>query len=129
MNIFYGLYFFCYCKICNNDILILFTAGSNSIKIVDLIVPRVIQNGSRSSVVLDCEYKYEPFEKQGLVVKWFFNHNPEAVYQWIPGKPAKSLGVLRVSNHFLKHYLKIFPLTGIGRSMKMNHLKDYNGSN
>ncbi|KAK8389672.1 hypothetical protein O3P69_008983 [Scylla paramamosain] len=63
--------------------------------IVDLVVPEVVLNGSRSSVVLDCVYRYERYEQAGLVVKWFWNHEPEAVYQWIPGKKPVALGLLK----------------------------------
>ncbi|XP_071532341.1 uncharacterized protein [Panulirus ornatus] len=69
--------------------------GCRGVHIVDLVVPDVIQNGSRSSVVLDCVYRYENYEQEGLVVKWFWNHEPEAVYQWIPGKRPEAMGLLK----------------------------------
>ena len=59
-------------------------------------MPEVVLNGSRSSVLLDCVYRYERYEEAGLVVKWFWNHEPEAVYQWIPGKKPVAMGVLKV---------------------------------
>ncbi|XP_063874550.1 uncharacterized protein LOC135107982 isoform X2 [Scylla paramamosain] len=69
--------------------------GCCGLHIVDLVVPEVVLNGSRSSVVLDCVYRYERYEQAGLVVKWFWNHEPEAVYQWIPGKKPVALGLLK----------------------------------
>ncbi|XP_068231933.1 uncharacterized protein [Palaemon carinicauda] len=73
----------------------LLQAGCNALHITDLDVPKVIQNGSRSSVILDCIYSYEPHDQGSLVVKWFWNHEPEAVYQWIPGKKPEAIGILR----------------------------------
>nr|XP_045608701.1 uncharacterized protein LOC123764709 isoform X1 [Procambarus clarkii] len=72
-----------------------FLSGCCGLHIVDLVVPEVIQNGSRSSVVLDCAYRYERYEQEGLVVKWFWNNEPEAVYQWIPGKMPEAMGILK----------------------------------
>ncbi|KAK3862651.1 hypothetical protein Pcinc_031509, partial [Petrolisthes cinctipes] len=66
-----------------------------SLHILDLAIPEVIQNGTRSSVVLDCAYRYERYEKEDLVVKWFFNGEPEAVYQWILGKKPEAMGILK----------------------------------
>ncbi|KAK8723130.1 hypothetical protein OTU49_011856, partial [Cherax quadricarinatus] len=85
--------------------------GCRGLHIVDLVVPEVIQNGSRSSVVLDCAYRYERYEQDGLVVKWFWNNEPEAVYQWIPGKNPEAIGILkgRVNLDYLAsgdHYSK-----------------------
>ncbi|KAK4293648.1 hypothetical protein Pmani_033667, partial [Petrolisthes manimaculis] len=37
-----------------------------SLHILDLAIPEVIQNGTRSSVVLDCAYRYERYEKEDL---------------------------------------------------------------
>lgn len=78
--------------------LLLMTAlvtGCRGLHIIELEVPAVIQNGSQSSVLLDCKYHYERYEEDGLVVKWFWNHEPEAVYQWIPGKRPEAMGVLK----------------------------------
>ncbi|XP_068231930.1 uncharacterized protein [Palaemon carinicauda] len=76
-------------------VLIPSSTGCNALHITDLDVPKVIQNGSRSSVILDCIYSYEPHDQGSLVVKWFWNHEPEAVYQWIPGKKPEAIGILR----------------------------------
>lgn len=56
----------------------------------------MIQNGSDTSVVLDCDYELSESESAGgLVVKWFFNNEPSPVYQWIPSKKPQDLGVLK----------------------------------
>uniref|UniRef100_T1HBN1 Ig-like domain-containing protein n=1 Tax=Rhodnius prolixus TaxID=13249 RepID=T1HBN1_RHOPR len=68
--------------------------GGEGLKIRKLQVPTVVQNGTQSSVVLDCDYILEP-EANGLVVKWFFNDHPNPVYQWIPNKRPQDLGVLK----------------------------------
>ncbi|XP_049812308.1 uncharacterized protein LOC126259503 [Schistocerca nitens] len=67
------------------------------VQITDLKVPAAVRNGS-SSAVLDCEYSLKPEDQDnnsGLVVKWFFNNSPEAVYQWIPDQKPQDLGALK----------------------------------
>jgi hypothetical protein len=61
----------------------------------------VIKNGTVSNAVLDCDYAlndddYATNEKKpgALVVKWFFNNDPDPVYQWIHSKKPQGLGVL-----------------------------------
>ncbi|XP_069698107.1 uncharacterized protein [Periplaneta americana] len=86
---------------------VLFTAilsagGAEGLELNPLtIVPLVFQNGSVSSVILDCDYAlnaddYATNEKNpgALVVKWFFNNEPAPVYQWIHSKKPQGLGVL-----------------------------------
>ncbi|KAI5704720.1 hypothetical protein M8J75_008118 [Diaphorina citri] len=66
------------------------------LSIRDLVVPSVVQNGTKSSIVLDCDYEFEdPSAKEGLVVKWFFNNNPTPVYQWIVGKKPQAFGIFK----------------------------------
>lgn len=48
-----------------------------------LVVPEAIQNGTED-IVLDCVYCYDEQSDRQLVVKWFFNNDPEPIYQWIP---------------------------------------------
>jgi len=66
------------------------------VRITQLKVPRLVQNGS--DVSLDCEFELEAHESRHLelVVKWFFEGRPEPVYQWIPahGRP-QDLGPLK----------------------------------
>uniref|UniRef100_A0A8D8RUH7 Ig-like domain-containing protein n=1 Tax=Cacopsylla melanoneura TaxID=428564 RepID=A0A8D8RUH7_9HEMI len=67
-----------------------------ALRIRDLVVPSVVQNGTKSSIVLDCDYEFEgPSAKDGLVVKWFFNNNPTPVYQWIVGKKPQAFGLFK----------------------------------
>ncbi|KAL7648289.1 UNVERIFIED_CONTAM: hypothetical protein RMT77_000195 [Armadillidium vulgare] len=77
------------------SLLHIIVSGIDSLQIISIDVPSVIQNGSRSSVVLDCEYRYEQYEVPGLEVKWFWNQDPEPVYQWIPGKKPEAMGILK----------------------------------
>ncbi|XP_013789803.1 uncharacterized protein LOC106473667 [Limulus polyphemus] len=55
----------------------------SGLEITKVTVPRWIENGTKTSVVLDCEYSYST-EDRHLVVKWFLNNDPEPIYQWIP---------------------------------------------
>lgn len=57
-------------------------------------VPPAVRNNSGHPVVLDCDYTVKP-DDTGLVIKWFLNGAPAAVYQWIPPKRPQSLGPLR----------------------------------
>ncbi|KAH9416929.1 hypothetical protein DERP_014826 [Dermatophagoides pteronyssinus] len=38
-----------------------------------------------NSIIMDCDYQYDPEEDIKLVVRWFYNDWPEPIYQWIPG--------------------------------------------
>ncbi|XP_073988369.1 uncharacterized protein isoform X2 [Rhodnius prolixus] len=67
---------------------------SDALRIKHLLVPTVIENGTQSTAILDCDYIYDQ-PPLGLVVKWFFNNQPNPVYQWIPNKRPQDLGVLK----------------------------------
>lgn len=82
-------------------------AGEECLRIKELMVPNVVQNGSEEDVVLDCDYAFENSDSTGLVVKWFLNDGESPVYQWIPPKPPQDFGKLKVSFIFfclLKRY-------------------------
>ncbi|UYV71055.1 hypothetical protein LAZ67_8001558 [Cordylochernes scorpioides] len=53
------------------------------VEIRRITVPRWVENGTKDSVILDCEYVYNENDLR-LVVKWFFENNTEPIYQWIP---------------------------------------------
>lgn len=72
-----------------------FVAGGEGLMIRELLVPSAVPSDSQSSVILDCDYVLEPSSPEGLVVKWYFNDNPNPVYQWIVGMKPQGLGVLR----------------------------------
>ncbi|CAB3361601.1 Hypothetical predicted protein [Cloeon dipterum] len=77
-------------------VLIIVLPVSLCVKITQLKVPRIVQNGTDAT--LDCEFQVEPHESRHLelVIKWFFEGHPEPVYQWIPahGRP-QDLGPLK----------------------------------
>jgi len=57
--------------------------------IQDLIVPTLVENGTKS-IVLDCLYNLDdPKDLIKFVLKWFFNDDPEPIYQWIPEKNSR----------------------------------------
>ncbi|XP_018494830.1 uncharacterized protein LOC100900492 [Galendromus occidentalis] len=75
-----------------------------SVRIVNLAVPRLVQNGTTPSVVLDCIYSYTE-EDQQLVVKWFFNQDPKPIYQWIPDLSKRAYSKSRVfDGHINRSY-------------------------
>lgn len=53
------------------------------VKITAIKVPLFVENGTQPSVVLDCPFTYDKDQDIHLVVKWFFNDDPEPIYQWI----------------------------------------------
>ncbi|EEB11936.1 hypothetical protein Phum_PHUM145910 [Pediculus humanus corporis] len=69
----------------------------NCLQINELIVPNVVENGSKSAVVLDCDYSINNSET-GLVVKWFLNDGDTPVYQWIPPQRPQDLGKLKIDS-------------------------------
>ena len=60
-------------------------SGTWSVKMHGLIVPPEVRNNSRNSVLLDCQYSLNHTEKDGMILKWYFNGL--TIYQWIP--PAR----------------------------------------
>ncbi|XP_076330229.1 uncharacterized protein LOC143235867 [Tachypleus tridentatus] len=55
---------------------------SLGLEITGVSIPQELENGTKESVVLDCEYNYAN-EDRNIVVKWFLNDDPEPIYQWI----------------------------------------------
>lgn len=83
------------------------------LEITELRVPQVVEDGSATSVILDCDYNLRSADKRSeLVVQWYFQNGTSPVYQWIPGKKPQDLGILkgrlnldyRASNdHYKRH--------------------------
>ncbi|XP_063229954.1 uncharacterized protein LOC134535038 isoform X2 [Bacillus rossius redtenbacheri] len=73
--------------------------GAAAVKLTAVSFPDAIRNGSVADVVLDCEYSVDEQDRQPgklPVVKWFFNGDPQPVYQWIPpDQRPQDLGVLK----------------------------------
>ena len=42
----------------------------------------MVQNGTLSHVILDCVYGLNHSEKDGMILKWYFNG--KIIFQWIP---------------------------------------------
>lgn len=63
--------------------------------IKELKVPQSVANGTSDPVTLDCDYTLDEEDKNGLVVKWFFNKGNTPVYQWIKDHKPTALGILR----------------------------------
>lgn len=67
--------------------------GVDSLRIIHMRVPEVIQYGTKEAVTLDCDYVTN--NVTGLVVKWFFMDRAQPVYQWIPPQKPQALGILK----------------------------------
>ncbi|OQR70302.1 hypothetical protein BIW11_11714, partial [Tropilaelaps mercedesae] len=79
-------------------------SSANAIRILDVVVPQFVENGTADSVVLDCVYQYSLEEDQQLVVKWFFNQDPKPIYQWIPDLNKRSYSKSRFEGHIDRHF-------------------------
>lgn len=78
-----------------------FAASFGLIKISEVRGPSSVQNGSTSRLILDCVFSADEEDRESLVVKWYFNKGPVAVYQWIPGnKPQVSFSTVNCLNLF-----------------------------
>ncbi|KAI2798082.1 hypothetical protein BLOT_015124 [Blomia tropicalis] len=65
-----------------------------AVKIVRHSISQIVEssvNQSHSSLILDCEYSYDPGDVK-LVVRWFYNDSPEPIYQWIPSSDNRYVG-------------------------------------
>jgi len=77
----------------------LFIPSSDCVKIVSLDVPAAAEAGS-DDIVLDCDFEYAEEEKMQLDIKWYFNDDPQPIYQWIPGYTS---GPHAISDMFKDH--------------------------
>ena len=67
-------------------------------KLENLVVPPVIQNGTQDHVILDCPYTLHQSERDGIVLKWYLNSKTVPIYQWIPpSHPQVGFGLKSVS--------------------------------
>ena len=58
-----------------------------------MVVPRMIESGSQSHVILDCDYDLlDNNEGYQVDVKWFFRDDPQPFFQWLPGRPPQAIG-------------------------------------
>ena len=54
-------------------------------------VPTLVQNGTLTHVILDCVYDLNHSEKDGMILKWYFNG--KTIFQWIPPSKPKVMYV------------------------------------
>jgi len=64
--------------------------GGNCVQILSMAVPEAVEAGSED-IVLDCDFEYTEEEKMQLDIKWYFNNEPEPIYQWIPSQKGPQL--------------------------------------
>lgn len=62
-------------------------SGTTSVVLKEVKVPTMVQNGSLAHVVLDCIYNLNHSEKDGMILKWYFNG--KTIFQWIPPSKPK----------------------------------------
>ena len=61
--------------------IIQFSGPVSPVKLDSLVVPEIIQNGTRDHVILDCPYELSPGERDGIVLKWYLNSKTVPIYQ------------------------------------------------
>ncbi|KAK9685391.1 Immunoglobulin V-set domain [Popillia japonica] len=82
--------------------------GSAAIKIKNLQVPRVVEEGHPA--VLNCGYTLDSDDEDGIVIKWYLKMldalHPDLVYQWIPYREPQSIGKLknRLTSYYSHYY-------------------------
>jgi hypothetical protein len=67
------------------------------VEILSMEVPSVVKAGS-GDIVLDCDFKYTEEEKNQLDIKWYFNNDPNPIFQWLPGRLPQI-----ISDQFMQH--------------------------
>ena len=73
-------YYDCFIKI-------LSFSGTTSVVLNEVKVPSMVQNATKSHIILDCIYSLNHSEKDGMILKWYFNG--KAIFQWIPPSKPK----------------------------------------
>lgn len=81
-------------EICRLLCLSLITSSIVGVEIKDMRVPQMIESGSESHVILDCDYDLRDSEGTQVDVKWFFGNDPQPFFQWLPGRPPQTIGDL-----------------------------------
>ena len=62
-------------------------SGTTSVVLKEVKVPPMVQNGTVDYVILDCIYGLNHSEKDGMILKWYFNG--KTIFQWIPPSKPK----------------------------------------
>ena len=62
-------------------------SGTTSVVLEEVNVPSLVQNGTRTHAMLDCKYSLNNSEKDGMILKWYFNG--KTIFQWIPPSKPK----------------------------------------
>ena len=57
---------------------------SRTVKILNVLTPDVIKNGTKDYAIVDCDYMIDERDKETLEVKWYFRHDPTPIYTWVP---------------------------------------------
>lgn len=75
--------------------------GCDCVEILSMAVPAAVEAGGED-IILDCDFDYTEEEKSQLDIKWYFNNEPEPIYQWIPSHPEQK-GPQLISEFFRGH--------------------------
>ena len=76
------------------------------VEITNLWIPEAFQEGTRTSVILDCVYDYDEDDRDSLEVKWYFRQGLNPIYQWVPPNPPQV-----ISSQFSDHIVPYFEIS------------------
>ena len=79
---------------------------ADSVHISALWIPEPFQEGSKTSVLLDCVYDYNDSDRDSLEIKWYFRQGLNPIYQWIPPNPPQV-----ISPMFKDHIVPYFEIS------------------
>lgn len=74
-------------------ILWMVTRGTTSVVLKDVKVPSMVRNATEPHVILDCIYSLNHSEKDGMILKWYFNG--KTIFQWIPPSKPQGVGMMK----------------------------------
>ena len=88
------------------SLLLVLVSHVDTVEITALWVPESFQEGSKSSVLLDCVFDYEDSDRDSLEIKWYFRQGLNPIYQWIPPNPPQV-----ISPMFQDHIVPYFEIS------------------
>ena len=62
---------------------------ADQVKILNVWTPEIIENGTQSSAIVDCEYSLDDRDISTLEIKWYFRFDPTPIYTWVPPNPPQ----------------------------------------
>ena len=69
------------------------------VKILNVWTPEVIENGTQTSAIVDCDFSLDDQDIATFELKWYFRFDPTPIYTWVPpNQPQASASFSRYIN-------------------------------